>query len=283
MKPISKKKMDISSKIITYILLTGLSILFAFPLFWMISTSLKPNTQIFVFPPKLLPNPIVWENYVIVLSLLKFNITLLNSVKIVIGCVIGDLISSSLVAYSFARLRWPGRDIFFIILLSTMMIPYVVTMIPIFIVFNRLGWINTFRPLIIPSFFGSPFYIFLVRQFFLTIPNDLSDAAKIDGCSEFRIYLQVILPLCKPILAVIAVFSFMGAWNNFLGPLIYLNSEEKWPLSLMLYAMRSVQIGEINWSGIMAGATLMTLPVIIIFFYTQKTFIQSITLTGIKG
>ncbi len=277
------KNRKIYSKLITYIFLIVLSIVFAFPLFWMISTSLKPNTQIFLFPPKLIPSPVMWENYIKAIPLLRLNITLLNTFIIAVGCVIGSVLSSSLVAYSFARLRWPGRDLFFIILLSTMMIPYSVTMIPIFLVFNRLGWVNTFKPLIVPSFFGNPFYIFLARQFFRTIPNDFSEAAKIDGGSELRIYLQIVLPLCKPILAVIAIFSFMGAWNSFLEPLIYLNNADKWPLSLMLYALRSAQIGEINWSGIMAGSTLMTLPIIILFFFTQKTFIQSITLTGIKG
>jgi len=279
----SRRKREIYLKLIAYIFLIALSGIFAFPLFWMISTSLKPETQVFVFPPQLIPRPVIWENYIKVLPLMRFRITLLNTLLIVAGNVAGSLFSSSLVAYSFARLRWPGRDLFFVILLSTMMIPYIVTMIPIFVVFNRLGWVNTFKPLIVPSFFGSPFYIFLARQFFRTIPNDLSDAAKIDGCSEFGIYLNIILPLCKPILAVIGIFSFMGAWNDFLGPLIYLNNEDKWPLSLMLYAMRSAQAWQLSWPLLMAGSTIMTLPVIIIFFFTQKTFIQSITLTGIKG
>jgi multiple sugar transport system permease protein len=279
----SRRKREIYLKLIAYIFLIALSGIFAFPLFWMISTSLKPETQVFVFPPQLIPRPVIWKNYIKVLPLMRFRITLLNTLLIVAGNVAGSLFSSSLVAYSFARLRWPGRDLFFVILLSTMMIPYIVTMIPIFVVFNRLGWVNTFKPLIVPSFFGSPFYIFLARQFFRTIPNDLSDAAKIDGCSEFGIYLNIILPLCKPILAVIGIFSFMGAWNDFLGPLIYLNNEDKWPLSLMLYAMRSAQAWQLSWPLLMAGSTIMTLPVIIIFFFTQKTFIQSITLTGIKG
>jgi ABC-type glycerol-3-phosphate transport system permease component len=279
----SRRKREIYLKLIVYIFLIALSSVFAFPLFWMISTSLKPETQVFVFPPQLIPRPVIWKNYIKVLPLMRFRITLLNTLLIVAGNVAGSLFSSSLVAYSFARLRWPGRDLFFVILLSTMMIPYIVTMIPIFVVFNRLGWVNTFKPLIVPSFFGSPFYIFLARQFFRTIPNDLSDAAKIDGCSEFGIYLNIILPLCKPILAVIGIFSFMGAWNDFLGPLIYLNNEDKWPLSLMLYAMRSAQAWQLSWPLLMAGSTIMTLPVIIIFFFTQKTFIQSITLTGIKG
>jgi len=279
----SRRKREIYLKLIVYIFLIALSGIFAFPLLWMISTSLKPETQVFVFPPQLIPRPVIWKNYIKVIPLMRFSITLLNTLVIVAGSVAGDLFSSSLVAYSFARLRWPGRDLFFVILLSTMMIPYVVTMIPIFVVFNRLGWVNTFKPLIVPSFLGNPFFIFLARQFFRTIPNDLSDAAKIDGCSEFGIYLHIILPLCKPILAVIGIFSFMGAWSDFLGPLIYLNNEDKWTLSLMLYAMRSAQAWQLSWPLLMAGSTIMTLPVIIIFFFTQKTFIQSITLTGIKG
>jgi len=279
----SKRKKELFLKIIVYIFLAVFSGIFIFPLLWMVSTSLKPETQIFTFPPQLIPRPVVWQNYPTAVSLLKFGTTLINTLIIVIGNVIGSIFSSSLVAYSFARLRWPGRDFFFILLLSTMMIPSMVTLLPVFIVFNKLGWVNTFKPLIIPSFFGSPFSIFLVRQFFMTIPNDLSDAARIDGCSEFMIYLRIILPLSKAILAVIAIFSFIGAWSDFLGPLIYLNDDKKWTLGLMLYAMRSAQAWGIHWPALMAGSTLMTLPIIIIFFFTQKTFIQNITLTGIKG
>lgn len=278
----SKKKREALGRGIAYLLLITLSVIFAFPLFWLLSTSLKPDTQIFMFPPKLIPNPIVWQNYIKVLPLLRFRVTVVNSLVIAFGEVMGTVISSSLVAYSFARLRWPGRDILFVALLSTMMIPYAVTMIPIFIVFNKLGWINTFKPLIVPSFLGNAFYIFLLRQFFLTIPTDLSDAARIDGCSELGIYWRIVLPLSKSTVAVVAIFAFLNGWNDFLGPLIYLNDQNKWTLSLALHAMRSAQIGEINWSGIMAGSAMMTVPIIILFFFTQKSFIQGITLTGLK-
>lgn len=267
-----------------YLVLILLSALFMAPLLWMISTSFKHPHQIFVFPPEWIPRPVMFSNYVDVLPLLNFSRSFSNSLFLSAGRVIGALFSSSLVGYSFACLRWPGRNVLFVVLLSTMMIPYMATMIPVFVVFNSLGWINTYKPLIIPWFFGqSAFYIFLIRQFFLTIPAELLDAARIDGCSEFKIYSRIMLPLSKPVLTVVAIFTFVDSWNDFFGPLIYLNSQENWVLALYLHAMRSAQIGEINWSGIMAGSTLMTLPVILLFFFAQKTFIQGITLTGVKG
>jgi len=277
-----KSVQKIIGKVIIYFLMFSLGAAFALPFVWLISTSLKPPQQIFALPPVWIPHPVMWQNYLNALPLLHFFRSLKNTLVVVCGAVIGTLISSPLVAYSFARLEWPGRRIFFIILLSTMMIPYAVTMIPIFVVFNTLGWVNTFKPLIVPAFFGNAFYIFLLRQFFLTIPRDLSDAARIDGCSEFRIYWNIILPLCKPILTVVAIFAFMGSWNDFLGPLIYLNAEEKWTLALSLFAMRSGMGWDLKWAELMAGSTLMCVPMVIIFFLAQRQFIEGVTLTGMK-
>lgn len=269
-------------KLITYLFMFSLGAVFALPFVWLISTSLKVPQQIFALPPVWIPHPVRWQNYLNALPLMNFFLTLKNSLTVVCGVVIGVLFSFPLVAYSFARLDWPGRRFFFIILLSTMMIPFAVTLIPIFIVFNALGWVNTFKPLIVPAFLGNAFYIFLLRQFFLTIPTDLSDAARIDGCSEFRIYWNIILPLCKPILTVVAVFAFMGSWNDFLSPLIYLNAEEKWTMALSLFAMRSGMGWDLKWAELMAGSALVTIPMVIIFFLAQKQFIEGVTLTGMK-
>jgi len=276
-----KKRRYWIDQIISHIVLASLGVVFVLPLFWMISTSLKPPRQIFTFPPVWIPHPLMWSTYLEALNFVPFFLYLKNTLTICISTVIGVLLSCSLVAYGFSRVQWPERNIVFIILLATMMIPYQVTLIPMYIVFNKLGWINTFKPLIVPFFFGTPFYIFLLRQFFMTIPMELSDAAKIDGCSEFRIYWQVILPLTIPALAVVALFQFIGVWNDFLGPLIYLRDQSKFTLSLGLQQFQSGYHTE--WAMLMAAATMVTMPIIVLFFFTQKTFLQGISLTGIKA
>jgi multiple sugar transport system permease protein len=196
---------------------------------------------------------------------------------------IGVLLSSVLVAYSFSRIPWGGRSILFFLCISTMMIPFQVQMIPLYIIFRNLHWINSYKPLVIPTYFGNAYYIFLLRQFFLTIPQDLSDAARVDGCAELGILWRVILPLSKPVLAVVALFQFMGAWNNYLGPLIYLNEETKFPLALGLQSMRSSFQEALVWPYLMAASTLIVAPMIITFFFTQRTFVEGITMTGVKG
>lgn len=203
-----------------------------------------------------------------------------NSIFLVVLSVIGQIIGSSLVAFSFARLRWPGREFCFLLVLSTLMIPPQVTMIPVFLIYKNIGWYNTLLPLWVPSFFGGAFFIFLLRQFMRTIPADLEDSAKIDGCGFFGIYARIILPLIKPALATIGIFTFMGTWNDFMGPLIYLSDQELYPLSLGLFALKVVQGG--NFGLMMAASVLMTLPIIILFFAAQRQFIQGITLTGMK-
>lgn len=277
-----KSAREVMGKTAVYIFLCFFGALYALPLIWLISTSLKIPRQIFALPPIWIPHPVRWQNYLDAVSLMNFFRSLRNTLIVVSGVVAGTMFSCPLVGYSFSRLEWPGRNFFFIVLLSTMMIPYVVTIIPIFVVWNTIGWVNSFKPLIIPYALGNPFFIFLLRQFFLTIPPDLSDSARIDGCSEFRIYWNIILPLCKPILTVVAIFAFMYSWRDFLSPLIYLNSEEKWTLALSLFSMRSGMTWDLDWGALMAGSALMTVPVVILFFLAQKQFIEGVTLTGLK-
>ena len=277
---ISVKK--VTTKIVLYLLLSFFGFIFLLPFLWLVSTSLKPMPQIFIFPPEWIPRPFMWGNYPRALTMIPFFTYLWNSLLIAGTTVFGTLISCSLVAYSFARIKWPGRDIFFIILVSTLMIPFPVTMIPLYIVFSRwLHWINSFKPLIIPAFFGSAFLIFLLRQFFMTIPMELSDAARIDGCTEFGIFWRIVLPLSKPALAVVAIFEFLFAWNDFLGPLIYLNEQSKYTLAIGLQQFQGAH--QTEWPLVTAATTVVVIPVIILFFFTQRYFIEGITLTGLKG
>jgi multiple sugar transport system permease protein len=268
-------------KTIVYLLLIILGLGFALPFAWVVSTSLKPDTQIFVFPPRWIPDPVLWSNYPKALRYIPFLVFLRNTLIYCAGTVIGAVISSSLVAYSCSRISWPGRNVIFFCAISTMMLPYQVTMIPLFIVFRRLGWVGSYKPLIVPAFFGQGFYIFLLRQFFLTIPLELSDAARIDGCSHFGIYWRVMLPIAKPALATVALFRFMSSWNDFLGPLIYLNSESQYTLSLGLRMFLEAHRAE--WALLMAASVVVTVPIIVLFFFTQRTFIQGVTMTGLKG
>lgn len=261
--------------------LLAVGLFFALPFYWLVSTALKSDAEVFKMPPVWVPHPPRWENYGKALTYIPFAQYTWNTLKICSLNVIGTLISCSLVAYSLAKIRWPGRDFVFFVLLATLILPAQVTLIPTFTIFKTLGWIGTILPLVAPSFFGSAFSIFLLRQFFMTIPNELSDAARIDGCSEFGIYRLVILPLARPALATVALFTFIGAWNDFLGPLIYLTDERSFTLSLGLQWFVNQHGAE--WSMLMAASTVMTLPIIVLFFLTQKTFIQGVTLTGIKG
>ncbi len=261
-------------------LLAG-ALIFAFPFVWLISTSLKPDSKIFEMPPRLIPKPLVLDNYINMFRYFPFGRFFLNSLIITTLTIAGVLVSCSLVAYSFARLRWPGRDFCFLLLLSTMMLPPQVTMIPLYITFRKLRWIDTFYPLWVPAWFGSPFYIFLLRQFFLTLPRDLEDAAKIDGCSYARTFFSVLLPLMKPALTTVAIFTFRGAWNDFMGPLIYINSTEKLPLALGLRLFQTQHGGE--WGMMLAAATIMILPIAILFIFLQQYFVRGIVLTGLKG
>jgi multiple sugar transport system permease protein len=277
------------SAILTHAALILLSLIFIFPLFWLISTSLKPIDETMRMPPTYLPSHVQWNNYVDAFTygadkvgFIPFLVYGRNTLLIAILAVSGTVISNALVAYGFARLRWPGRDFAFAATLACMMVPFPVLMVPIFSLFQHFGWVGTFRPLWVPAWFGSAFNIFLLRQFFRTIPFELSEAAKIDGCSEWAIFRQVILPLAKPELSVVALFTFMAVWNDFLGPLIYLGDQSLFTLSLGLQQFQS-QHGGTQWNLLMAASTIVVAPVIVLFFFTQKQFIQGIAVTGLKG
>ena len=272
-----------------HLALMALSILFLFPLIWLISTSLKRTDQAMQMPPVWIPHPFQWHNYKDafmyhsdVLGYIPFLRYGENTVALAVLTVAGAVVSNSLVAYAFARLRWKGRDAIFALTLATMMVPFPVTMVPIYALYKNLGWVGTFRPLWVGFWFGGAFNIFLLRQFFRTIPLELSEAAKIDGCTEFEIFRLVILPLAKPALSVVALFTFLGTWNDFLGPLIYLVDPKTFTLGLGLQAYQN-QHGGTPWNLVMAATTIVVAPVIVLFFFAQKQFIQGIAVTGLKG
>lgn len=277
----SKRRQHLRSQIVGRILLIVMSIIFLLPIGWMFTTSLKDSTQVMAYPPIWLPWPPKWGNYEIAVKAIPFLLYLRNTVTICLFTIIGTLLSSTLVAYSLSKIPWPGRNALLILILSTMMLPFPVTMIPLFVTFGRLGWINTFKPLIVPAFLGNAFYIFLLRQFFMTIPMELSDAARIDGASELGIFWRIVLPLSRPVLAVVALFQFLGSWNDFLGPLIYLQSNEKYTLAIGLQMYRTTNY--VEWELLMAASTLVVIPILILFFFAQRTFIKGIAITGIKG
>jgi multiple sugar transport system permease protein len=261
--------------------LLALAFVFLLPFLWMLSTSLKPDPQMFLIPPKWIPHPIRWVNYPVALSSFPFLRYTANTLFICVMNVAGTVFSCALVAYGFSRLRWPGRDTVFLVMLATLMLPAQATMLPVFLLFRWLHWIGTFKPLIVPAWFGSAFYIFLLRQFFLTLPMELSDAARIDGCSELGIFWRIIVPLSRPALATVALFTFIGNWLDFLGPLVYLHDDSQYTLALGLSAFLGRHGAE--WNLLMAASTVVTLPLLVVFFLAQKTFIQGITLTGMKG
>lgn len=266
-------------KLIIYAILTAGAILVLFPVAWLISRSFMrlEDTARDIW----IPNPFTLEAYKEVFTQQPFFRYLLNTSFVTFMGVLGTLLSSSLVAFGFSFLRFKGRDLIFLLVLSTMMLPGEVTMIPIYRIFYFLGWINTFKPLFVPSFFGSAFFIFLLRQFFLTIPRDLVDAAYIDGASSFRVWWQIILPLSRPALTTVAVFSFLGHWNDLLGPLIYISSTEKYTLSLALLSYKNLYF---RYTNLLSAATLISiLPCIIIFFLAQRAFLEGIVTTGLRG
>ena len=267
--------------ILSTALVWGVALLFLIPFLWMISSSLKPNYQIFEVPPRWFPNPPQWDNYTEALTTLPFDRYMVNTAIITALTIVGHVVSCTLIAYAFARLRAPGRDVLFLLVLATMMLPYPVTMVPLYVLFKQLGWINTFLPLTVPAFFGSAFYIFLLRQFFLTIPPDFEDAAIIDGANTLQILWRVILPLSMPAVATVAIFTFQAAWNDFLAPLIYLQKPELYTVTLGLQFFRSTYTT--NWAYLMAASLVTSLPVIVVFFVAQRYFIEGITLSGVKG
>lgn len=269
--------------LLTYaILLFGL-VFTLLPFLWMLSASFKMETKILVYPPRLWPNPWSLESYRFVLRETLFIRWALNSLIICCITISAHLMSGSLVAFGFARLRFPGRNALFMIVLSTMMIPFQAYMIPRFKIMQWLGVLNTLLAVVLPYLFGSPFYIFLMRQYFMTLPRELDDAARIDGCSTFQIYLRILLPLIKPVLATVAVIEFLAAWNSFLEPLIYLNSMENYTVSLGLSLFRQGWGGMIHWGPLMAATSLSALPPLIICFAAQRSLMGGIAVTGVKG
>jgi ABC-type sugar transport system, permease component len=265
---------------LSHLILIGFGLFFALPFYWLLTTALKTDDQIFRIPPVWIPSPAVWENFPRALTYVPFGRYTWNTLQICVLSVVGTVLSCALVAYSLAKVPWRGRNWVFYSLLATMILPGQVTMIPTFTIFKALGWIGTSLPLWVPSFFGSAFNIFLLRQFFLTIPAELSDAARIDGCSDATIFWRIVMPLSKPALATVGLFTFIGSWNDFLGPLLYLNDERAYTLSMGL--QRFVSQHGAEWSLLMAASTVMTVPIIILFFFAQRTFIQGISTTGMK-
>jgi len=267
----------------TYVILTVVAMVFLAPLAWMFATSLKQESQVFDMSALSFPNPVEWENYGEAISVIPFMRYLFNTSLITGLTIVGTLLASSVAAYGFARLRFPGRNVLFIVAISTMMVPGIVPMIPRFAMYKYLQWVDTIKPLVVPFFFGVPFHVFLFRQFFLTLPRDLEDAAKIDGASTFQIYWKIMLPLTKPALATVTIFTFMGTWNDFMGPWVYLKSQAKWTLSLGLASFQGQQAFQTPWHLVMAASLLVLLPALVIFFVAQKYFIRGIATGGIKG
>jgi multiple sugar transport system permease protein len=277
-------------KAAVYLVLILLSIPALLPVTWMVSTSLKSDHQVFgsegaaapsVSIKSLVPSPVQWQNYPKALHAVPFRTYLRNTVMLCGINVFGVVLSSAIVAYGFARIDFVGKPFFYIVMISTMAVPPQVTMVPVFALFRSLGWYGTYLPLTVPSFFGAPFYIFLLTQFFRKLPEDMAEAARLDGASEWAIFSRIVLPLSRPALATCAIFQFMGTWNDFLGPLLYLNRPSLYTVAYGLQQFMTKNGGQ--WTLLMAGATIFTVPVVVLFFLAQKTFIQGIATTGAKG
>lgn len=263
----------------TLLFLTAFSMIF--PFYWMVATSLKSEARVFAFPPEWVPNPAILDNYLYIFTELPFGLYVYNSLKVSLLWTLGVVLSSSLAAYAFARIRFRGRDALFMVTLAALMIPGQITMIPLYVIMTRIGWVDTQLPLIVPAYFGSAFGIFLLRQYFLTIPQELNDAAKIDGCSHFGIYSRIMMPLSKPVLATLALLAFLGSWNDLLGPIIYLYDGDLFTLPLALTRFRGQYYTQ--WAYMMAGATVSLVPILIIFLFTQQYFVRGVVLSGLKG
>ena len=270
------------SKGVVHVILLFLVFISVIPLVYMVSTSLKPNGTEYELPIRWIPERFAWENYTAALTSVPTFTFLKNTIIVSVVSLIGELLTSSLAAYAFARLRFPGRDFLFVVMLSTLMLPYFVVLIPLFILFKNLGWINTLLPLTVPAFFGgNPLYIFFLRQYFMTLPRELDEAARVDGASFIRIWWSIILPVSKPALVTITILSLVFHWNDFTGPLIVLNSQDNFTLALGIRLFRDQYTTYFNQT--MAFATLMTAPILLVFFLFQKHFIKGISMTGLAG
>jgi len=268
-----------SGKLLAMAVLAGVSVFIVFPALWMISTSLKPDDQVAF--SNWIPRPIVWSNYAKALKAIPFARFTLNTALYALAVVVADVISNALVAYGFAKLRFPGRNVLFGVLLGTMMIPGMVTMIPQYILYAKLHWIPGYLPLVVPHFFAGAFFTFLLRQFFMGIPEEYSEAARIDGAGELWIWWRIILPLAQPVLATVAIFSFEGAWNDYLGPVLYLSNNKLYTLQIGLTMFRATS--DTQWQHLMAASIVVMLPIIILFSAFQKYFVEGAAVTGIKG
>jgi len=274
--------LNLLSSIGKHAMLVIFGLLFVLPLYWMVSSAVKPNTEMFTLPPTWVPSQLLWQRFSDAFTFIPFALYTGNSLYIAIYNVIASVISCLIVAYGFSCLEWKGRDAIFFLVLATLMLPFQVTLIPQYVIFSKLHWVGTFLPLTLPAWFGSPFLIFLLRQFMMTIPKDLLDAANIDGANDLQILWLIITPLTRPALATVAIFTFMGNWNDFFWPLIFLTDAHKFTLPLGLYNFIG-SVARTEWGLLLAASTMMTIPPVILFFFAQKTFIQGITLTGIKG
>lgn len=275
------KRMSAAGRLLLHAVLLITGFLTILPFLWMLSTSLKSEGTVFIYPPKWIPDPIVWENYLEAWTFLPMGQAYVNSLKIGLIVTAGSLFTSTLAGYTFAKLQFPGRNVLFVLLLATMMIPGQVTLVPSYILYSYIGWIDTHLPLIVPPALGGAFGVFLMRQYYMTIPADLEDAARIDGCNPWQTYLRIMVPLSGPPVSALAIFTFMGSWNDFLGPLVFLNSQVKFTVPLMIASFQGLY--STNWSLLMAAASIALIPVLIIYISAQRYFIQGITLTGMKA
>lgn len=277
-----------AGRLVLYLLVIGASIVFMLPFFWTIMSSLKTPAELFTYPPQWLPSRPQPQNYAEVFNRVPFGQWLWNSTVVALLSTLGSVLSAAVVGYSFARFRYPGRNLLFLITLSTMMLPVEVTLIPLYLLFSKIGWLDSYKPLIVPSFFGGgAFLIFLMRQFFMSIPKDLDEAARIDGASYLRIFWQILMPLSVPALATAAILTFMGQWNAFLHPFIFLNAKAKYTVAIGIRYFQAVA-GNVDSMEhtehlLMAASIMMTAPIIILFFVAQRYFVRGIVMSGIKG
>jgi multiple sugar transport system permease protein len=279
-RPFSGRRL-VGTQVLPRIVLVLMCLVYFAPFYWMVATSFKDNAQLGAFPPIFWPHPFVWRNYVDAVNYIPFLRFFINSLILTAGATIGAVVSNSFIAYGFSRIEWKGREVLFYVAIATVFIPFPVTLVALFDIFAKLHWINTFRPLIVPTFFGQAFFMFLIRQFLMGIPKELSDASRIDGANEFLIFRLIILPLMKPAIAVVAIFAAVNAWNDFLTPLIYLSEESRYPLSIGLQFFKAEHT--VAFSLLMAASTLVVLPVVVLFLFFQRFFIEGVTVGAIKG
>lgn len=279
---LGRRKSTLLFKSISFLILLIGALSMLIPFLWMLVTSLKSPGEVFLYPPQWIPSEFRWRNYIEALTVLPFGTWYINTIYVTLMCTLGQVFTASLVGYAFARLRAPGRDLMFMLLISTMLLPSQVLLIPTFLIFKMMGTIDTYVPLILPSWLGGgAFYIFLCRQFFLTLPLELDDAAKIDGCGVFGIYWLILLPLSRPVLAAVTVFSIVSTWNEFLTPIIYLQTQSKYVVSIGLRLFKDYEAT--SWHWLMAASVVTTLPCLLLFFFAQKQFVRGIATTGLKG